>query len=112
MFHTESTHSPFDLTADLDTDAPVLSAAAYEAGALDGKSRELIALAVGITVRCSGCVALHTRGARDHGANRNELLEAVGVALHMGGSSAREHGIEALRLYDRLSEDVSRELAG
>jgi AhpD family alkylhydroperoxidase len=106
-------HASTEHTTIEDSDTADLNAEAYDAGALDPKSRELVALAVGITVRCSGCVALHTRGARDHGANRNEILETVGVALHMGGgTAARQHGVEALRLYDRLAGDRPPVFAG
>ena len=52
---------------------------AVEAGALDAKTKELMALAIGIAVHCDGCIAYHTHDAVAAGATRAELLETIGV---------------------------------
>ena len=54
-------------------------------GALTAKPKELIALAIGITVRCDGCIAYHVHDALAAGATREELVETIGVAVMMGG---------------------------
>jgi AhpD family alkylhydroperoxidase len=54
-------------------------------GALSTKVKELIALAIAITVRCDGCIAYHVHDARKAGATRQELVETIGVAVMMGG---------------------------
>jgi len=77
-----------------------LGAAAYKDGALSAKQKELIALAIGITVRCDGCVSYHVRSAYEKGATRKEVAEAIGVAVHMGGGPSVVYGGEALRAYD------------
>jgi len=54
-----------------------LSRAGQKAGHLDEKTRELIALAVAITLRCDGCITVHTAEARERGATREEIAEVL-----------------------------------
>ena len=61
---------------------------AVEDGALSGKVKELMALAIGIAVHCEGCIAYHVHDAVAAGATRQELMEAIGVAVMMGGGPA------------------------
>ena len=61
---------------------------AVEPGALDAKTKELMALAISIAVHCEGCIAYHTHDAIRAGATRAELMETIGVALMMGGGPA------------------------
>ena len=72
-------------------------------GAIDAKTKELIALAIGITARCDGCLAYHARAAARLGASREEILEVIGVAVYMGGGPSMIYGSEALAAYDGLS---------
>ncbi len=69
---------------------------AVEAGALDAKTKELMALAIGIAVHCDGCVAYHTHDAVAVGATRAQLLDTIGVALLMGGGPASIYAAHAL----------------
>jgi AhpD family alkylhydroperoxidase len=69
-----------------------LSAAATASNALDTKTKELMALAVGIAVHCDGCVAFHTKMAHQHGATRQEVAETVSLAVYMGGGPAAVYG--------------------
>src|SRR3954462_11291623 len=62
-----------------------MHAAAYAAGALDQKTKELIALAVAVSKECDGCIASHARGAVRTGATEKEVAEALGVAIAMNG---------------------------
>ena len=71
-------------------------------GALSAKMKELIALAIGITVRCDGCIAYHVHDALAAGATREELLETIGVAVMMGGGPSVVYGCEALEAIDQL----------
>ena len=61
---------------------------ALEDGALNSKTKELMALAISIVVQCEGCIAYHTHDAVAAGATRQELLETLGVAILMGGGPA------------------------
>lgn len=54
-------------------------------GALDTKTKELIAAAVGLAVRCDYCIVAHVHGALSAGATKEELIETAGVACFMGG---------------------------
>ena len=57
-------------------------------GHLDAKTRELIALAVAITRQCDGCITVHTDAAAKHGATREEVAEALGVAIAVNAGAA------------------------
>ncbi|WP_372624243.1 carboxymuconolactone decarboxylase family protein [Falsiroseomonas sp.] len=80
-----------------------LGVAATAPRALDAKTKELMALAIGIAVHCDGCVAYHTRAAHRHGATREEVAETVALALYMGGGPAAVYGADALRAYDQFT---------
>lgn len=80
-----------------------LSIAATASKTLDSKTKELMALAIGIAVHCDGCVAYHTKMAHQHGANREEVAETVALAIYMGGGPAAVYGADALRAYDQFS---------
>ena len=69
---------------------------AVEDGALSAKTKELMALAIGIAVRCEGCIAYHVHDAVAAGATRQELLETIGVAIMMGGGPAAMYAAHAL----------------
>ena len=75
--------------------------AAFATGALDAKTKELIALAIGVIQRCDGCIASHAEGAARAGATRQEAAEAVGVAMLMNGGPAT---IYAPRAYAAFCE--------
>ena len=74
----------------------VLHKQATADGALDRKTKELIALGMALSINCFGCVAYHVKQALESGASREEILEAIGVAVMMGGGPAVVYGCEAL----------------
>lgn len=80
-----------------------LSTAATAPGAIDTKTKELMALAIGIAVHCDGCVAYHTKMAHQHGASRPEVAETVALAVYMGGGPAAVYGGDVLRAYDQFA---------
>jgi len=80
-----------------------LSMAATASKAIDTKTKELMALAIGIAVHCDGCVAYHTKMAHQHGASREEVAETVELAIYMGGGPAAVYAGDALRAYDQFS---------
>lgn len=73
-------------------------------GALDGKTKELIAMAIGIAVRCDGCLAFHGRAAAKLGATREEVMEMIGMAVYMGGGPSVIYGAQALEAFDQFKE--------
>ncbi len=80
-----------------------LARAAISPGVLDPKTKELIALAIGIAARCDGCLGYHAKAALHHGATRQEVLETISVAIYMGGGPSMIYGAEALAAYDELA---------
>jgi AhpD family alkylhydroperoxidase len=79
-----------------------LAQSAIAPGVLDAKTKELIALAIGITARCDGCLAFHAKAARKYGATREEIVETIGVAVYMGGGPSMIYGAEALDVFDAV----------
>ena len=80
-----------------------LHEAAGTPGALDFKTKELLALAIGVSLRCNGCIAFHTHDALKSGATRDEIMEALGVAVLMGGGPSviyATHAVEALEQFE------------
>jgi AhpD family alkylhydroperoxidase len=71
-------------------------------GQLSTKTKELIALAIAISVRCDGCIAYHVNDAIKAGANREEIAETIGVAVLMGGGPSLMYGAEALEAVDQF----------
>lgn len=69
--------------------------AAFAAGALDPKTKELIAFAIAVIQRCDGCIASHAEGAAKAGATCEEAAEAVGVAMLMSGGPGTIYGPRA-----------------
>ena len=65
-----------------------LSGAGEKTNHLDGKTRELIALAVAVTTRCDGCITVHVDAALKQGASREEIAEALGVAVALNAGAA------------------------
>lgn len=65
-----------------------LGEAGGKTGHLDAKTRELIALGVAVTRQCDGCIATHTELAARHGATREEVMEALGVAIAVNAGAA------------------------
>jgi AhpD family alkylhydroperoxidase len=65
-----------------------LSKAGGKTGHLDAKTHELIALAVAVTTRCDGCITVHVGEALKHGATREEIAEALGVAVALNAGAA------------------------
>lgn len=80
-----------------------LSIAATAGKSIETKTKELMALAIGIAVHCEGCVAFHTRAAFKAGASRQEVIETVALAVYMGGGPAVVYGGDALRAYDEYA---------
>mgnify|MGYP001457148831 CR=1 FL=1 len=74
----------------------------FNAGALDAKTKQLMALAIGVYANNEYCTIYHVKGAMDEGASEAELLEAVGVAAALGGGSAMAQGVTLVQ--DTIAE--------
>ena len=72
---------------------------AGESGVLDRKTRELIAIAVAVTRQCDGCITIHTDAAIKHGATKEEIVEALGVAISVNAGAALVYSTRVLDAY-------------
>jgi AhpD family alkylhydroperoxidase len=73
--------------------------AALAEGALDTKTKELIALAIAVSSECDGCIAAHAHAAVEHGASLEEAAEAIGVTMLMNGGPATIYGPRAFAAF-------------
>ena len=80
-----------------------LSSAAFADGALDAKTKELIALAIAVAKQCDGCIASHARGAARRGASAAEVAEALGVAIVMNGGPGTVHAPRAFAAFQEFA---------
>ena len=71
--------------------------AAMAAGAIPGKYKELMALAVALTTQCPYCIEIHAKKAREAGASDPEIAEVVAVAGALRAGAAITHGTHAMK---------------
>ncbi len=79
-----------------------LAQAAMAEGAISAKHKELIALAIGISQHCSGCIGFHVKALHKLGATRAELEEMLTVCVYMGGGPSLMYAAEALKAWDTM----------
>lgn len=82
-------------------DAPLVD------GALDTKTKELIALAIAISSECDGCIAAHAHSAAHHGASLDEAAEALGVTFLMNGGPATIYGPRAYAAFAEFHAELT-----
>jgi AhpD family alkylhydroperoxidase len=80
-----------------------LAKAAMTDGALNAKQKELIALAIGITQRCSGCIGFHVKALHKLECTRDELEEMLAVCVYMGGGPALMYAAESIKAWEMLA---------
>jgi len=80
-----------------------LSKASMAAGALSEKTKELIALALGVAAHCDGCLAFHAKALVRLGASKQEVEEALAVAVYMGGGPSLMYSAGALSAFAEFS---------
>lgn len=81
-----------------------LAKAATAPGAVDARTKELIALAIGVAQRCDGCIGFHAKALKDLGASRDEIAEVMAMCVYMGGGPALMYAADALRAFDQFAE--------
>ncbi|HFF1652946.1 TPA: carboxymuconolactone decarboxylase family protein [Providencia rettgeri] len=72
-------------------------------GALDKKTKELIAIGIAVANRCDGCIGFHTKTLVELGVTEQELTEALGVAIFMGGGPSAMYAAETISAYKEFS---------
>lgn len=80
-----------------------LAQTATQANALDVKTKELIAIAIGVAVRCDDCIAFHMKAAIDQGATQDEIMETLGMAIYMGAGPSAMYASHAYEAYTQFA---------
>lgn len=109
LSYTEQVRHIKSYTHKISTELPDLMQAFYALskyssteGSLDTKTKELIALAIGVGTHCDDCIAFHTQAALKAGASQAEVMETLGVNVLMGGGPAlmyATHVVEAMEQF-------------
>jgi AhpD family alkylhydroperoxidase len=81
-----------------------LSQAANKEGALDKKTKELIAMALAIAKQCPGCIGFHAQTLIKLQTSREEFLETLGMAIYMGGGPSLMYAAEALEAFEEFNQ--------
>nr|WP_221262681.1 carboxymuconolactone decarboxylase family protein [Sphingomonas kyeonggiensis] len=92
------------ITPDTTRGYATISGAGRKTNHLDEKTRELIAAACAITLRCDGCISVHTKAAREAGATAEELAEALGVAIGLNAGAALVYTTRAMDAFTAAGE--------
>lgn len=79
-----------------------VAAAQGSNGALDAKTRELIAMAVAVTTRCDGCISSHVAAAVRAGATEAEMSDALGVAIALNAGAAYVYSLRAMEAFAEM----------
>ena len=79
-----------------------MAQAASRDGALDKKTKELIALALGVAAHCDGCIGFHAEALIRLGASRQEVEETLGMAVYMGGGPSLMYAADAIGAYEQF----------
>lgn len=85
-----------------------IAKAATVSKALDGKTKELIALGIAVAVRCDDCIAFHAKAAVDHGATRDEVSETLGMAIYMGAGPSVMYASHALEAFTQFEDGKAK----
>lgn len=88
-----------------------LHEAAVADGAMSGRTKELIALAIAVVTQCDGCIAYHAKAAARRGARADEVAEALGVALLMAGGLASVYAPRAWAAFHEFAAPSNEEVA-
>ncbi|MGJ4996775.1 carboxymuconolactone decarboxylase family protein [Bradyrhizobium sp. HKCCYLR20261] len=84
-----------------------LARAAGADGALDKKTKELIALAIGVAVRCDGCIGFHAEALVRLGATKQEVEETLGMAIYMGGGPSLMYAADAIAAFEQFQQQAA-----
>lgn len=82
--------------------------AATKDGALDKKTKELIAMALGVAARCDGCLGFHGEALVKLGATKQEVIEALGMAVYMGGGPSLMYAADAIKSFMQFEEKAGK----
>lgn len=84
-----------------------IAQAALKANALNGKTKELIAVAISVAIRCEDCIGFHAKAAAEQGASRDEIFAALGMAIYMGAGPSVMYAGHAIEAFDQFATEDS-----
>jgi len=84
-----------------------MAQAAVAPKALDGKTKELIALGIAVGIRCDDCIGFHVKAALEQGASREEVFETLGMAIYMGAGPAVMYASHAIDAFEQFTQAAS-----
>lgn len=87
-----------------------LSKTSMASGALDQKTKELISFSIGVASRCDGCLGFHARALVKLGATEQEVSEALGVAIQMGGGPSLMTVADAFKAYLEFKQKAENDV--
>jgi len=82
-----------------------LKDSAMNTGALDSKTKELIALAIAVAARCDGCISFYTQDALNAGATAAEITDTLSVAVLMGGGPSMVYATHVLEAMEQFNQE-------
>lgn len=99
--HAERRHS---LSPEIDEAFKAFSKAVFAEGALDARTKQLIAVAVAHVTQCPWCIEGHVKSARREGASAEQIMEAIWVAAEMRAGAAFAHSVKTLDLLGEIED--------
>ncbi|ESQ85355.1 carboxymuconolactone decarboxylase family protein [Asticcacaulis benevestitus] len=81
---------------------------ALKDGALSKKTKELIALAIGVSTRCDGCIGFHAEALVKLGTTTQEVEEALGMAIYLGGGPSLMYAADAMAAFEQFTENAAK----
>ena len=84
-----------------------LAQAATRDGVLDRKTKELMALALGVAAHCDGCIGFHVEALARLHATRQEIEETLGMAVYMGGGPSLMYAADAIAAFEQFQKELS-----
>ncbi len=85
-----------------------MARAAHAGNALDDKTKELVALAIGVATRCGPCIAYHAEAALKHGATREAVAETLAMAIYMGAGPSVMYAAQALEAVSQMQAKAAK----
>lgn len=83
---------------------------AYNAGALTEQTKELLGLTASLVLRCDDCIAWHVHRCRETGISTEQLAEAMGIGMVVGGSITIPHVRRALSLWESAEREDAHDV--
>lgn len=84
-----------------------VSLAATKSNILDEKTKELIALAIGIAKQCDGCIGFHVKKLVKLGVTKEELMEMLNVVVYMGGGPSLMYAADTILAFEQFSQELN-----